>query len=179
MASPQKENGFTAISNELIDVFQRLHLSGNQWRLLWAIIRFTYGWNKKVDCISLSSFEKYTGIDRRNLKRNLDVLVQRKIITKDGSGYIMEYGIQKDYSKWQTGVETNTSVNTDTSTSVNNDTKNSVKNNTHKRQKTIKYNPNSDEVRTNQIQCSFSLFIFILSASNLISTSSYLISTSS
>ena len=138
MASPQKENGFTAISNELIDVFQRLHLSGNQWRLLWAIIRFTYGWNKKVDCISLSSFEKYTGIDRRNLKRNLDVLVQRKIITKDGSGYIMEYGIQKDYSKWQTGVETNTSVNTDTSTSVNNDTKNSVKNNTHKRQKTIK-----------------------------------------
>jgi hypothetical protein len=89
-----------------------------------------------------------------------------------GTFTLQQNGIQKDYTKWQTGVETDTSVKNDTRTSVKNDTKTSVKNDTHKRQKTIKYNPNSDEVRTNQIQCSFSLFIFILSASNLISTSS-------
>jgi phage replication O-like protein O len=147
LASPQKENGHLRIANELVDDFQRLHLSGNQWRLLWAILRFTYGWNKKTDHISLTSFEKCTGLDRRNLKRDLDILFSRNIILKDNSSYITQYGIQKDYTKWQTGVETDTSVKNDTRTSVKNDTKTSVKNDTHKRQKTIKYNPNSDEVR--------------------------------
>ena len=138
MASPQKENGHLRIANELVDDFQRLHLSGNQWRLLWAILRFTYGWNKKTDHISLTSFEKCTGLDRRNLKRDLDILFSRNIILKDNSSYITQYGIQKDYTKWQTGVETDTSVKNDTRTSVKNDTKTSVKNDTHKRQKTIK-----------------------------------------
>ncbi|MBW1855449.1 MAG: replication protein, partial [Deltaproteobacteria bacterium] len=138
MASPQKENGHLGIANELVEAFQRVHLPGNQWQILWTIMRFTYGWNKKIDSISLTTFEKCTGIDRRNLKRNLDVLAQRQIISKDGSGYIIKYGIQKDYTKWQTGVKNNTSVNNDTRTSVKNDTKTSVNNDTHKRQKTIK-----------------------------------------
>ncbi len=75
MASPQKENGHLGIANELVDAFQLLHLSGNQWRLLWTILRFTYGWNKKVDNISLTTFEKCTGLNRWNLKRDLDILV--------------------------------------------------------------------------------------------------------
>jgi phage replication O-like protein O len=157
MVSPQKENGYLKISNELVEAFQRLHLSGNQGQLLWVILRFTYGWNKKTDYISLTSFEKCTGLDRRNLKRNLDALARREIISKDGSGYITQYGIQKDYTKWQTGVKNNTSVNNDTRTSVKNDTKTSVNNDTHKRQKTIKYSPNSDEVRMSEL-----LFSFIL-----------------
>ena len=157
MVNPQKENGHVRIANELVEAFQLLHLSGNQWRLLWTILRFTYGWNKKADCISLTTFEKFTGIDHRNVKRNLDVLAQRKIISKDGSGYIMKYGIQKDYSKWQTGVENSTSVNNNTSTSVKNNTKTSVKNYTHKRQKTIKdmSDPNSDEIRMSGLLFSF------------------------
>ncbi len=122
MASPQKENGYLGIANELTEAFQWLHLSGNQWRLLWTILRFTYGWNKKVDNISLTSFEKHTGISRRNFKRDLDVLVSREIIVRDSSSYITKYGLQKDYTKWQTGIKNETGI----------------KNDTHKRQKTIK-----------------------------------------
>ena len=155
MVSPQKSNGHVGIANELVEAFQRLHMPGSQWQLLWTIIRLTYGWNKKVDCISLTTFEKFTGIDRRNLKRNLDVLAQRKIISKDGSGYIMEYGIQKDYSKWQTGVKNSTSVENDTRTNVKNNTKTSVENNTHKRQKTIKDMSEPKEVRTAGLLFSF------------------------
>ncbi len=151
MASPQKENGYLIIANELAEAFQRLHLSGNQWQILWTIMRFTYGWNKKVDSISLTTFEKCTGIDRRNLKRNLDILFFKNVIIKDDSNYITQYGIQKDYTNWQTGVKNNTSVKNDTRTSVNNNTKTSVKNDTHKRQKTIKDSPNSDEVRMAQL----------------------------
>ena len=88
MANPQKENGHLGIANELVEAFQRVHLPGNQWQILWTIMRLTYGWNKKVDCISLSTFEKHTGLDRRNLKRDLDILFSKDIILKDNSGYI-------------------------------------------------------------------------------------------
>ncbi len=151
LACPQKENGYLGIANELVEAFQRLHVSGNQWRILWTIIRLTYGWNKKLTPISLTTFEKCTGIDRRNLKRDLDVMVTRKIIFKDSSKYITKYGVQKDYAKWKTGVDIDTSVNNYTTTGVENNTKTSVKIYTHKRQKTIKHNPNSNEVRMAQL----------------------------
>ena len=138
MANPQKENGFTAISNELVDAFQRLHLSGNQWRLLWTIMRFTYGWNKKTDYISLTTFEKCTGLNRWNFKQYLDDLFHREIIIRDNSGYIIKYGLQKDYTKWKTSIKNNTSIRNDTATGIKNNTKTSIKNDTHKRQKTIK-----------------------------------------
>ncbi len=163
MANPQKENGHLGIANELVEAFQLLHLSGNQWRILWTIIRLTYGWNKKAAFISLTTFEKCLGIDRRNLKRDLDVLILRKIITKDHTGYITKYGIQKNYTKWKTGVnndtsiKNNTSVKNGTATGVENNTKTSVKIYTHKKQKTIKYSPNPDEVRMAEL-----LFNFIL-----------------
>ncbi len=151
MASPQKENGFTQISNELIEAYQRLHLSGNQWQILWTIIRKADGWHKDVAFISLTTFEECTGIDRRNLKRSLDAMVNKKIITKDSSGYITRYGIEKDYTKWETGVKNNTSVKNDTTTSVNNDTGTSVKNDTHKRKKETKESPNPDGIRMSEL----------------------------
>ena len=138
MANPQKENGFTAISNELVEAFQRLHLSGNQWRLLWVILRLTYGWNKKTDYISLTTFEKCTGLNRWNFKQYLDDLFHREIIIRDNSGYITKYGLQKDYTKWKTSIKNNTSIKNDTTTGIKNNTKTSIKNDTHKRQKTIK-----------------------------------------
>ena len=157
MANPQKENGFTAISNELIDAFQRLHLSGNQWKLLWTILRLTYGWNKKTDYISLTTFEKCTGLNRWNFKQYLDDLFHREIIIRDNSGYITKYGLQKDYTKWKTSIKNNTSIKNDTATGIKNNTKTSIKNDTHKRQKTIKdmFDPNSFEIRMAQKLFSF------------------------
>ena len=152
MTSSKINNGFLKVPNELADAFQLLHLSGNQWQLLWVIIRFTYGWNKPTDLISLSRFEECTGLERRNLKRNLDAMFERGIITRDGSGYITRYGIEEDCTKWDTGVGNNTSVKNDTTTSVKTDTKASVNNDTHKRQETInKYSQNSDEFRLSEL----------------------------
>ena len=138
MASPQRENGHVRVANELVEAFQRLRLSGNQWRLLWTIMRFTYGWNKKTDYISLTTFEKFTGLNRWNLKRYLNDLFHREIIIRDNSGYIIKYGLQKDYTKWKTSIKNNTSIKNDTTTGIKNNTKTSIKNDTHKRQKTIK-----------------------------------------
>jgi phage replication O-like protein O len=101
MASPQAENGHLDLANELAEAFQKLQLSGYQWRILWVILRQTYGWHKKTDRISLSIFEEKTGIPQKHLIPALKELVERKIIIKDKETYIIRYGLQKDYELWK------------------------------------------------------------------------------
>jgi phage replication O-like protein O len=102
MANPQTENGHIDIADELAEAFFNLQVSGRQWRLIWVILRKTYGWKKKEDRISVSFFEKKTGLDRWNIHRELKKLIARKIIFKNDNGFIASYGLQKDYSKWIT-----------------------------------------------------------------------------
>ncbi len=100
MARPQLENGHTKIANELVEAFARVNFSAYESRILWAIFRKTYGWGKKTDRISYSQFEETTGIDRRHIGRAVLSLKARGIITCEGSGYALQYGIQKDYERW-------------------------------------------------------------------------------
>ncbi len=101
MKSPQVKNGFLKVANELADAFARLQLSGNQWRILWVILRRTYGWEKTKDQISITQFQQQSGLNRRHTSRSLRELVERKIVTKNDTTFITTYGIQKDYSQWQ------------------------------------------------------------------------------
>lgn len=99
--SPQCENGFTRIANELCEALARLQLSGNQWRVLWVILRETFGWQRKLAQISVTKFQQRTGLDRRHVARALTVLTARKIVAKNGNSFITTYGINKDYSQWK------------------------------------------------------------------------------
>ena len=100
MAKPQLENGHTKIANELVEALARTYFTAYESRILWTIFRKTYGWNKKTDRISYVHFQDATGIDHRHVGRTLKALKNRNIITCFGSGYQLEYGIQKDYDKW-------------------------------------------------------------------------------
>ncbi len=101
MANPQKENGAVPIANELWEALGRTYLSSYENQVLNCILRKTYGWNKKTDRISYSQFEEYTGIDRRHTARTLKRLLDRNIIICQGEGQNLEYGVQKDYERWQ------------------------------------------------------------------------------
>lgn len=100
MANPQAENGHVDIANEIAEMLARTYLNSTESRVLWAILRKTYGWKKKMDRISYSQFEEATGINRRHIADALNSLVRRKIITRSGNGYKLEYGIQKDFDLW-------------------------------------------------------------------------------
>jgi phage replication O-like protein O len=97
MASPQKENGFTPIANELLDAFMRLNLSEHAWRIVICIIRHSYGWHKKTAYLTLSQIARATGLDVRLIPRTVKRLCGRGIIIRDGNAY----GLQKDYSQWR------------------------------------------------------------------------------
>ena len=49
MASPQIEDGYTKIANELLEAISKVNLSSYEFRVIMAIIRKTYGFNKKSD----------------------------------------------------------------------------------------------------------------------------------
>ena len=101
MASPQKEDGYTPIANEILEQLARVNLTSYQWRVLLVLLRKTYGWNKKEDAISLSQFVVSTGIKRPHICRSLKELSGKHIVTQLGNGYITKYMFQKDFDKWK------------------------------------------------------------------------------
>ena len=102
MANPQLENGHIRIANELFDAMCRAPLSGREFQVLNAILRRTYGWQKKADSISLEQLKQATGITHRPwLMRLLKSLEDQKIIRGEHtSGYATIYSINKNYQDW-------------------------------------------------------------------------------
>jgi phage replication O-like protein O len=102
MASPQIEDGYTPIANEIAEALCRVNLSAYESRILWFLFRKTYGWEKKTDWIALSQFSKGTGLDRRMVHRTLKHLEARKIIViHRGDKRRIRYGFQKNYELWK------------------------------------------------------------------------------
>ncbi|MBW2099124.1 MAG: replication protein [Deltaproteobacteria bacterium] len=60
MASPQCKDGYTRIANEPLEALCRAKLTLYEWRVFMAIIRFTYGYNRKVDQISVRQLSRIT-----------------------------------------------------------------------------------------------------------------------
>lgn len=100
MASPQIEDGYTQIANELLEAISLCKLSGSEFQVLWVIIRKTYGYQKISDSISLSQFCLATGINKQNVCRALSILIKKNMVIKSDKALITKYRIQKDYTIW-------------------------------------------------------------------------------
>jgi phage replication O-like protein O len=97
MASPQLENGYTRIANELLDALMRTNFSAYQSRVLWVILRKTYGFNKKEDWISTSQIVEATGLDKGNVCRARRELIERRVVIKSGN----RTAFNKHYTMWR------------------------------------------------------------------------------
>ena len=140
MANPQKENGYTGISNELLEELIKYKFppkSSLPFRICLCVIRKTYGYHKKMDIISLSQFQKSLNEkNRSNLVYWLNFLVQAKILVKIKKGQnTIEYGFNKDYEQWLTPVQIRALVQARSYSSTSIDTKTSASNHTYKRNK--------------------------------------------
>lgn len=98
MASPQTQNGYTQLANEILDHLAQTQLSGYQSRIVFAIWRKTYAWHKKEERIKLVDIKKVTKIGNiSHISRAISELQERKIIIKYGK----ILGFNKDYEQWQ------------------------------------------------------------------------------
>ena len=101
MANPQKENGYTAIANEIMEALVRYRIPGEQMQCLLFIIRKTYGFNKSEDAIAISQFHHATGIKKPSIVRALKQLKTKNIIiSKKANAHTTTYRFNKRYDTW-------------------------------------------------------------------------------
>lgn len=103
MASPQCEDGYTRIANELLEALCKANLSPYEWKVLLAVVRLTYGWNKKEKIVSLSQISILTGIRPHHVWRSLRKLKEKELIImiSQGRGRKTRLALQKDYERWK------------------------------------------------------------------------------
>lgn len=138
MANPQKENGHLRIATELVEILAQVNLTSSEWRLIWAVWRKTWCWNKKVDWIALSQLEKQTGMSRVMVCRAKKKLVYNRILVQSDKGL----SFNKNYDEWV--VSNCTLVYKKCSTSVQTVLPASVRLYTHNNNITINTNTKGD-----------------------------------
>ena len=109
--TPQTKDGFTGITNELMDALVRTRIPGEARQVLDAIIRKTYGWGKTSDDISLSQFMIMTGLSKSTICKAVKKLLAMNMIikkgcaatlfTKQGKAIISTYSVQKEHKFWK------------------------------------------------------------------------------
>lgn len=107
MANPQKENGYTAIANEIMDALISTDLSGQDFKVALLIIRKTYGFNKIEDAVSLTQMMNATGMSKIRCSQVVNRLELMKIltVTQNINGIGKKYKFNKDFENWTTVKE--------------------------------------------------------------------------
>lgn len=90
------DDGFTRIANELLEAVMLAGLSRHQLLVFMAVMRKTYGFNKKSDWVSNEQISELTGILPHKCSAAKSALVKRGILTQNGR----VIGINKTVSKW-------------------------------------------------------------------------------
>jgi phage replication O-like protein O len=102
-ASPQLEDGFFRVANELGEAFARTRLAGQECQIVWAVLRKTFGYGKKSDRISYGQISKMTLIPRTRV-----ILLVKRLVHKNVLGHSPNIGtrtpatlwINKHYNEW-------------------------------------------------------------------------------
>ena len=108
MASPQKENGYTSIANELLEQLYRRRFSASQLKILLLVIRFTYGFNRKKATLSNTFIAAGTGIHEITVSKEVGTLLRDnvlKLYKKPSFHSSRIIGINKDYESWLNHLE--------------------------------------------------------------------------
>lgn len=87
----------TPIINSIIEKLARSKFKQYEFNLIMAIVRKTYGWDKKSDFIAGTQLEKLTGIPRHHCYRTILGLVKMKVLIKSDKNL----GINKNVDQWE------------------------------------------------------------------------------
>lgn len=93
--------GYTKLANDVLEALAKIKLSPMQYRLLFVVWRYTYGYQRGEHDLSLSFLAEATGCDKRQIQRELKDLEDRKIISQkitNGVGRII--GFNPDVNSW-------------------------------------------------------------------------------
>lgn len=95
------DNGYCKLANELLEAICQQDISGSQFQILMAVVRCTYGYNKKSDRVTNTYLAELTGLGLSAIKTGLQKLVERNIISIQKAGIMKLVTINKIISEWQ------------------------------------------------------------------------------
>lgn len=111
MASPQVENGFTRIANELLEAIVRAPLNGTQLAIVLHIIRETYGYKRLEKPMPLVQIAEATGRNKSTVSKEIKMLIHLNIVIEVDSATFNQarvLSVNKDYDGWR--VDLNATV---------------------------------------------------------------------
>ena len=97
------DDGYTRIANELLEAALCTELTVRQLKIVLAVIRKTYGFNKKTDRITNTQIAKMTGIHHTHICKAKNELLDRHILVMVGC----EIGVNNVVSEWGNAVSQN------------------------------------------------------------------------
>ena len=102
MKNINKISGYFKLENVIAEALATIKLSENLSKVLWVIMRKTWGWQKNEDFIPLSQFSKLTNIkDRGNIHNILKKLADKNIIRISKHNNRCCYSINKQVELWK------------------------------------------------------------------------------
>ncbi len=96
-ASPQLEDGYTRIADELVDALACTPMPASVSMLVWFVIRRTYGFRVKTARIYRSELAALWGLKERRVRQVIREALDRNLLVKEG----WKLGIQKDFTLWK------------------------------------------------------------------------------
>ncbi|WP_105626982.1 replication protein [Cronobacter malonaticus] len=91
------EDGYAKLSNMLLEAYAGADLTKRQFKVLLAILRKTYGWNKPMDRISDSQISEIAKLPVKRCNEAKLELVRMGIIKQQGG----MFGPNKNVSEWR------------------------------------------------------------------------------
>jgi len=96
---PQVEEGHTRIANELYEQIMIAPFTLREMRVVLAVIRLTYGWNRKQARVTGGILAKLTGMPATKASTTLASLVSKNVVTRHG-GSRSPVSLNKHADQW-------------------------------------------------------------------------------
>jgi|Deesub1362A_J573_1020465.scaffolds.fasta_scaffold01366_2 phage replication O-like protein O len=96
------DGGYTKLPNLLIErVFCKVTFPAYEMRVLFALMRMSWGWNKAWCYSSYREIAEKTGLDYRHVRRTVQSLVEKCIVVTYPGRNKTRFEINPDYMTWK------------------------------------------------------------------------------
>ncbi len=99
---PQLEHGYTRIAQQLLEAILVYPFTGGELKLVFAVIRSTYGWGRKEAVLYIAELSNMTALTPRHTKRLLQRLARDRVLNKKAISRVrVVMGLNKHFSTWR------------------------------------------------------------------------------
>lgn len=105
----QLEDGYVRTSNTIVEAFAKAPLTSREGRIIRAVERATFGWQRPTARLSQSVLAKMTELTPKRCSETVNSLLKKKVLIRDG-GSQSPIGINTRVSEWNFGAEKSRNV---------------------------------------------------------------------